>query len=297
MILMLAMDPTYSYYQSPSNDSPTQQNARPHAYPRQPDQQQPSGSPPFSYTHTPTSLSGSGVQVPPLYHHGNASGYPQPHPSGYHHQHQQSMTSANALPPLVHAHAYSSRDVSRHDVPSGFAVPSLGPTLHDLPFAAARSSSSSSSGNRQSGNWGTAAHQPSRTPPLYDRQASYPPSRHGSHHPSLSHSTHLIPTPAQAAQSYHNYPAHTSPSPPLSAVMPVVAAIPPATSSSPPQERYYCDKCDKSFGRAHDKKRHFESTHLQQSHACRFCTKTFSRNDSLKRHQDNGCDKDPEFNT
>ena len=47
---------------------------------------------------------------------------------------------------------------------------------------------------------------------------------------------------------------------------------------------------------SHDKKRHFESTHLQQSHTCRFCNKTFSRNDSLKRHQDNGCDKDPEFN-
>nr|VWO95015.1 Uncharacterized protein [Ganoderma boninense] len=294
---MLAMDPRYSpYYPSPGNSSPTQQHPRsqPQSYARSSDTHQPPASPPYSYTHAPASLSGSGVPATPTYHHGNVSGFPQPHASSYH---SQPLSSANALPPLqiAHGQGYSSRDVNRHDVPSGFAVPSLGQTLHELPFTASRSPSSSSSANRHSGNWG-AAHPPARTPPLYDRQSSYPPPRHGSQHPSLSQSTHLIPTPAQTAQTYHGYPHHPTPSPPLSATIPVVATIPPASSSSPPQERYYCDKCDKSFGRAHDKKRHYESTHLQQAHTCRFCSKTFSRNDSLKRHQDNGCDKDPEFN-
>ncbi len=317
---MLAMDPRYSsYYPSPGNSSPSQHHSRsqPQPYGRSSDPQQPSASPPYTYPHASASLSGSGVPATPTYHHGNVSGFPQHHASPYH---SQPLSSANALPPLqiAHGQAYSSsRDVIRHDVPSGFAVPSLGmssifpppifgysltdialqgSTLHDIPFTATRSpSSSSSSGNRHSGNWG-AAHQSTRTPPLYDRQPSYPPPRHGSQHPSLSHSTHLIPTPAQTAQTYHGYPPHTTPSPPLSATIPLIATIPPASSSSPPQERYYCDKCDKSFGRAHDKMRHYESTHLQQAHTCRFCSKTFSRNDSLKRHQDNGCDKDPEFN-
>lgn len=63
------------------------------------------------------------MSAPAAYHHGSAPGYPEPHPSSYH---QQSMASANALPPIHHAQGYSSRDVSRHDVPSGFAVPSLG---------------------------------------------------------------------------------------------------------------------------------------------------------------------------
>ena len=77
--------------------------------------------------------------------------------------------------------------------------------------------------------------------------------------------------------------------------MPVIASIPPAAGGAAPQERFFCEKCDKSFGRAHDKKRHYESAHLQTHHECRFCHKCFSRNDSLKRHQDNGCEKDPSF--
>ncbi|KAI0368313.1 hypothetical protein BV20DRAFT_469020 [Pilatotrama ljubarskyi] len=166
-----------------------------------------------------------------------------------------------------------------------------GPTLHDLPFTPRPASAGQ---GVRSGSYGPAQSSSSRSPPLYDRQgisssATYPPSRHGIQHPSLSHSTQLIPTPAQ---TYHGYSSGSS-SPGGS--MPIVASIPPASGAIAPQERFYCDKCDKSFGRAHDKKRHYESAHLQTHHECRFCHKCFSRNDSLKRHQDNGCEKDPSF--
>lgn len=121
---MLAMDPRYSqYYPSPGNDSPTQQHSRPQTQPygRSSDSHQPSASPPYNYAHAQASLSGSGVPATSSYHHGNVSGFSQPHASTYH-------SPANALPPLqiAHGQGYSSRDVSRHDVPSGFAVPSLG---------------------------------------------------------------------------------------------------------------------------------------------------------------------------
>ncbi|RPD52831.1 hypothetical protein L227DRAFT_617492 [Lentinus tigrinus ALCF2SS1-6] len=282
------MDPHYNYYHSAHpHDSSSSPPAR-HGYPRSPDHHSGSAAHPYPYQHT---------SVPPSYHPGPA--YSHQHASSYHAPPAQQ--TGTMLPPLAPSHGYS-RDVThsgRHDVPSGFAVSSLGTTLHGLPFSAPRASSSSSSqANRTSGHWGNTPL--SRTPPLYERTATYPSSTRssGSQHPSLSHSTsmtHLIPTPAQTAQTYHAYPPAASSSSSAPAA-PVVASIPPATSSSPPQERYFCERCDKSFGRQHDKKRHFESTHLQQMHTCRFCSKTFSRNDSLKRHQDNGCDKDPEFN-
>ncbi|KAI0780234.1 hypothetical protein C8Q74DRAFT_1217504 [Fomes fomentarius] len=289
------MDPRYSYYSS-AQDSPSGHHSRHNYQPsRTPDPSSATPAQPYPYTHQHLAQS---------YHPGPA--YPQ-HAPQYHPS--PSPTTTNILPPL-HDQPYSSRDVTlsgRHDVPSGFAVPSMGPTLHDLPFSASRPSSSAQS-NRSSGHWG----QPeARSPLSFDRTATfpgtpsrsstYPPSRHGhshghgSPHPSLSQSTHLIPTPAQTVGAYHGYSAQPGSASSASSVAPVVASIPPASSSSPPQERYFCERCDKSFGRQHDKKRHFESTHLQQSHACRFCSKTFSRNDSLKRHQDNGCDKDPEF--
>ncbi|TFK89307.1 hypothetical protein K466DRAFT_597896 [Polyporus arcularius HHB13444] len=283
------MDPHYNYYHSGhGHESSSGQPSR-HGYPRSPDQPSASAGHPYPYQQPP---------VPTSYHPGPA--YPQQHASSYHASPTQQ--TGTMLPPLAPSHGYS-RDVThsaRNDVPSGFAAPSLGPTLHDLPFSAPRASSSSSSqANRTSGHWGN--HPLARTPPLYERTATYPPSTRGtgSQHPSLSlsHSTHLIPTPAQTAQTYHAYPpaASSSSSSSSAPAAPVVASIPPATSSSPPQERYFCERCEKSFGRQHDKKRHYESTHLQQMHTCRFCSKTFSRNDSLKRHQDNGCDKDPEF--
>ena len=70
------------------------------------------------------------------------------------------------------------------------------------------------------------------------------------------------------------------------------------TSSSPGAERFPCERCTKTFTRAHDRKRHFETHHSPQppSHKCMFCHKEFSRADSLKRHVDNGCEKDPNQN-
>ena len=181
-----------------------------------------------------------------------------------------------------------------------------GPTLQDLPFTPGRAASAGADHSqvaRHSGSWGSThgSSSSSRSPPLYDRRGippspTYPPTRSGTQHPSLSHSTQLIPTPAQTVQTYHGYGSVPS-SPGGSIGGPVIAAIPASSGSIAPQERFYCDKCDKSFGRAHDKKRHYESAHLQTHHECRFCHKCFSRNDSLKRHQDNGCEKDPNFHT
>ncbi len=66
---------------------------------------------------------------------------------------------------------------------------------------------------------------------------------------------------------------------------------------SPGTERFPCDKCDKTFSRSHDRKRHYESQHSSQptSHRCPYCRKEFSRADSMKRHVDNGCEKDPSY--
>lgn len=60
-------------------------------------------------------------------------------------------------------------------------------------------------------------------------------------------------------------------------------------------ERYPCDRCDRSFTRLHDRRRHYETVHSTSPvlHKCRFCRKDFSRADSLKRHVDNGCDEMP----
>ncbi|KAI0743963.1 hypothetical protein C8Q80DRAFT_1122299 [Daedaleopsis nitida] len=267
------MDPRYPYYpsqydSSSSSSSSSSQQPNRHTYPRASDSATPSqATHPYAYAQQqPVSSS---------YHPGAA--YPD-HPSQPYHS-SPTQTTSNLLPPLAHGAS----------------------TLHDLPFSAPRASSSSAVPPTSRSSWGST--QPaSRTQPLYgSERPPYPPSRQSSQpHLSLSHSTansHLIPTPAQTAQVYHSFQPSASASASSSSapVAPVIAAIPPAMSSAPPQERFYCERCEKSFGRQHDKKRHFESTHLQQSHACRFCTKTFSRNDSLKRHQDNGCDKDPEF--
>lgn len=63
-------------------------------------------------------------------------------------------------------------------------------------------------------------------------------------------------------------------------------------SSSTAGDRFLCEKCNASFGRQHDRKRHYETHHLSSPpvHRCQYCRKEFSRGDSLKRHLDNGCD-------
>ncbi|KAI0665987.1 hypothetical protein C8Q78DRAFT_985248 [Trametes maxima] len=291
------MDPSYPYYTATSTGhdmSEAHHQIRHHHHHHRENE---------GYTRSPESSPTSHAypyQQPPL---------PPAVPGGYNHYSAQQQGSpyhsapspsmGGTLPPLAPGYSRSATQPDRYDAghPGGFNVPSIGPTLHELPFTASRSASTGQM-SRGSGGWGSGQSS-SRSPPGYDRQgisssSTYPPSRHGAQHPSLSHSTQLIPTPAQTAQTYHGYSSGSS-SP--GGAMPVVAAIPPASGVAVPQERYYCDKCDKSFGRAHDKKRHYESAHLQTHHECRFCHKCFSRNDSLKRHQDNGCEKDPSFSS
>ncbi|KAI0663344.1 hypothetical protein C8Q70DRAFT_1050035 [Cubamyces menziesii] len=317
------MDPHYPYYTatntgqttSSAQDHHSQHPQQPHPHPQsqhhqlRPHQSQaqayPSRSPEppagHAYTYPHTQLP-SGLP-------GNYSPYPPQHPQGssYHPPTPQAMSGT--LPPLGHSQAYSrgATQGDRYDSGSqGAFVPSIGPTLQDLPFTPGRAASAGADHSqvaRHSGSWGSThgSSSSSRSPPLYDRRGippspTYPPTRSGTQHPSLSHSTQLIPTPAQTVQTYHGYGSVPS-SPGGSIGGPVIAAIPASSGSIAPQERFYCDKCDKSFGRAHDKKRHYESAHLQTHHECRFCHKCFSRNDSLKRHQDNGCEKDPNFHT
>lgn len=98
---------------------------------------------------------------------------------------------------------------------------------------------------------------------------------------SASGGGRFIPTPAQTAQNIMSYPQYAQGS------SATAAALPP----SPGVERFPCDKCDRSFSRSHDRKRHYESHHLQTPHLCPTCGKDFSRSDSLKRHIDNGCER------
>ena len=112
----------------------------------------------------------------------------------------------------------------------------------------------------------------------FNAQAGY---AQGPAHHAVTLETRYIPTPAQTMQSYHSHPSRGP------------TLTPPQSSPSPGVERYACDKCDRTFSRPHDRKRHYESQHLQTSHKCHYCRKEFSRADSLKRHLDNGCDKVP----
>jgi uncharacterized C2H2 Zn-finger protein len=75
-------------------------------------------------------------------------------------------------------------------------------------------------------------------------------------------------------------------------------SVSPSGSSPSPStqqqqgDRFLCEQCGRSFTRAHDRKRHFETHHLVNPtlHRCRNCDKSFSRSDSLKRHiNNNGC--------
>ncbi|KAH9929560.1 uncharacterized protein BXZ73DRAFT_102089 [Epithele typhae] len=311
-LVLLPMNSNYPGYYSPS-DSASSPNPRPNTYSRSSDHASPSQ--PYSQYAQHPSLSASVSQS-----YASSTSYSPQHPQqGYH-----SPPAHNMLPPI--APGYSTRD-GRHDVSSGY---SIGPTLHDLPFTARGSPSSSSSSphstySSRPDSWHASSRSPTGHHTAHERAPTYPPPARGAGaHPSLSQSTsgsHLIPTPAQVSQSFHHqhHPHHPHPHPsahggylPHSHSLPhasaaalaapspqrggpIVAAIPAASAAAAPVERFYCDRCDKSFGRAHDKKRHYESTHMQHSHTCRFCNKTFSRNDSLKRHQDNGCDKDPEM--
>jgi hypothetical protein len=68
-------------------------------------------------------------------------------------------------------------------------------------------------------------------------------------------------------------------------------------STSTTGDRFICTQCDASFSRSHDRKRHYETQHLESPpvHRCQYCRREFTRGDSLKRHLDHGCDgKDDE---
>jgi len=125
--------------------------------------------------------------------------------------------------------------------------------------------------------------------------------------------THFIPTPTEMAHSYSNYPqAMSSQSSTISnhyassgnqyhGAVPIVpsaqqplrpsristarprtasgATTSPILATSPPGERFPCEKCGKTFSRSHDRKRHHETQHLPTPviHRCRYCEKEFSR--------------------
>ncbi|KAH9920158.1 uncharacterized protein B0H18DRAFT_613705 [Fomitopsis serialis] len=210
--------------------------------------------------------------------------YQQPHGAGY---------PASALPqPIAYAHpssqyaAYPPATTSHMSAaqPGDPRGEYGGQALRNLPFTNAHHA-----GMQQPQLQANAAYA-GMVPPA---RASYPPhfaaanAQAGYHHGSAHHAqaahhdTRYIPTPAQTMQTYQTQ--HPSRS----------ALTPPKSSPSPGVERYACDKCDRTFSRPHDRKRHYESQHLQTSHSCQYCRKEFSRADSLKRHLDNGCDKMP----
>jgi len=131
---------------------------------------------------------------------------------------------------------------------------------------------------------------------------------------SHAHPQHFIPTPSQTYQVYPSATTsnqrvrptvepyyHMSPNPQLNTQR---SSPPPAprsahTSMSPSGnpallgDRYPCERCDRTFTRSHDRRRHYETVHATTPvlHRCRYCGKDFSRADSLKRHIDNGCDE------
>ncbi|EIW62782.1 uncharacterized protein TRAVEDRAFT_43108 [Trametes versicolor FP-101664 SS1] len=300
------MDSGYPYYTATNTgqDSSSAQHHLRHqqsqGYARQPEQS--SARQVYSYPEqlAPVTSSADNYQASYAQH----SHHHQQH-SPYHSPTSQDGMGGT-LPPIAHSQGAYAPGATRYDgsPPQGGYMPSIGPTLHE-PFSTSRSAPAGGAAAARN-SWGHTHSASSRSPPHYGRglglssSASFPPARHGAQqHPSLAHATHstqpqLIPTPAQAAQTYHAHRYSSGSSSP-GGPGPVVASIPPASGGATPTERFYCDKCNKSFGRAHDKKRHYESAHLQTHHECRYCHKCFSRNDSLKRHIDNGCEKDPSF--
>lgn len=131
-----------------------------------------------------------------------------------------------------------------------------------------------------------------------------------------NHSHPRIPTPSEIAHSYSNYHHMTTPQSPIpdpctsSADYPapsqhmlpsshsqgihhvhrprIVTGRPrtasaagstsPTSATSPSGERFPCDKCEKTFSRAHDRKRHqTQHSSFPISHSCKYCAKEFSR--------------------
>jgi len=104
------------------------------------------------------------------------------------------------------------------------------------------------------------------------------PLNPGYNHPSSSTATHFPPA-VPPSQHYPSQYASTS----------AVSANYTSTSAG---DRFVCSQCDASFSRPHDRRRHYETQHLESPpvHRCRYCQKEFTRADSLKRHLNNGCE-------
>lgn len=123
---------------------------------------------------------------------------------------------------------------------------------------------------------------------------------HGQSHNRRSSST-SAPTsggyPHPSARTAAPFPPNVPPSQHYPSQFSATAA---SQSDTPPNnpsmsttgERFSCVKCGATFGRSHDRKRHYETHHLATPpvHRCQYCRKEFSRADSLKRHTDNGCE-------
>ena len=110
---------------------------------------------------------------------------------------------------------------------------------------------------------------PEHNPYIHTHPQHDPPY---SSHPNPLHPIQINPLPG--SQAARESPTSLSP------------------SSTAQGDRFPCDKCDRSFTRAHDRKRHYETHHLSNPavHRCRHCDKSFSRSDSLRRHMNNnGC--------
>ncbi|GBE80470.1 predicted protein [Sparassis crispa] len=215
-----------------------------------------------------------GLQQPSYYHPSRYNSSDPPYPSShYTPQHSQypQTTAAHQAPP---SNMYSNA-----------RIPEL--TLRDLPFS--NTHPTSALGRQGHPGYGAAT-----VPPQPYRPCSHPTSSSAQYGSSMSSLQSLAEghqyysTPAHTMQMYPPHGSHT-PGPHASIV------IPPSTPEAPTVERYQCDKCDKTFGRSHDRKRHFETQHMQpHPHLCPQCKKSFSRGDSLKRHIDNGgCEKAP----
>lgn len=151
--------------------------------------------------------------------------------------------------------------------------------------------------------------------PYYSSQ--YSSQREHRSRPSGGPDPQFIPTPSEISHSYNNYPPRQISVPPQSPTIsqdvaysgsqypPPHTIVPsshsssqrparistggrpqtaptgqsPTSASSPPGERFPCDRCGKTFSRSHDRKRHHETQHLPTPviHRCRFCEKEFSR--------------------
>ncbi|KAH9946960.1 hypothetical protein B0H21DRAFT_708810 [Amylocystis lapponica] len=192
------------------------------------------------------------------------------------------MQPSQSSSPPSQRHSYYTQSATHPGAQVQYAnVTPPGQTLRDLPFSNAHPMAVP-----YGQGTGVYAQPTPRTVHRAPSHASLTQPVQYSSAPVQPQGIQYIPTPAQTMQTYQNTSLSTR------GGVPSTIVLSPA-SSSPGVERYSCDKCERTFGRPHDRKRHNESQHQQISHICPGCEKFFSRQDSLKRHLDNGCDRMP----